>query len=162
MRILPWSIAVAGIVAAAAIALLYTPKGPAIETVDLKRPSVGGPAMCPWRNPKRDLAALFPGATDYSTDILVLSGRTLAIKRRLGPRYHMETTALYAYRARRDGAILGTVLVRRAAGPHGAIEVVAGVDPNGALTGVRIQRLREPAAVAAEITSPAWLQSFRA
>jgi Na+-translocating ferredoxin:NAD+ oxidoreductase RnfG subunit len=52
-------------------------------------------------------------------------------------------------------------LVRRAAGEFGAIEVVVGVGLDGRVTGVRIQRQREPRAIADAITSPAWLSAFK-
>jgi hypothetical protein len=121
----------------------------------------GGPAMCPWRSPKADMQAFFPGSTDFTLHTLVLSRHRPEILKRLGPKYHMETTALYAYNVKQGAAPKGTVLVRRAAGEFGAIEVVVGVGLDGRVAGVRIQRQREPKTIAAAITSSGWLNAFK-
>ena len=117
--------------------------------------------MFPWREPERDMRAFFPGSTDYATDVLILSRLRLLILKRLGPGERLDSNALYLYRVSRNGAAAGTVLVRRTAGEHGAVEVVIGVDTQGRVAGVRVQRQREPPRIAAEITSSAWLDSFR-
>lgn len=118
-------------------------------------------SMCSWREPKSDMAAFFPGATGYHADTVVLSRHKVAIEKRLGGAYHMDSTALYVYRIEQGGAVVGTVAVRRVAGPHGAIEVVAALDPNRRIAGVRIQRMREPEPAAKAISNPQWLGGFR-
>lgn len=141
--------------------LLRTPAGEQIETIGVDRPLRGGPSMCPWREPELDMKAFFKGAESYRTDVLVLSHHRLEILKRLGPGSRLESNALYAHRVLHAGAVIGTVIVRRISGPHGAIEIVAAIDPAGKIAGVRIQRHREPQAVGSAITSPVWLSSFR-
>jgi hypothetical protein len=116
--------------------------------------------MCPWRNPDKDMAAFFPGATSYRTDILALSSIRQKVLQHLGPGVRLESLALDAHRVLRQQKVVGTVVVRRAAGPHGAIEAVVAVHTGGKVAGVRIQRHREPAVIATYITSPGWLKSF--
>lgn len=154
------ALAAAGIGAAA---LRGTQGDEPLATVDLHahESARGAQAMCPWREPERDMAALFPGATGYTTDLLVLSHLRLAILKRLGPGARLDSNALYVYRVARGSERAGTVLVRRVSGEYGAIEVVVGVDANGRVEGARIQRHREPPETAASITSARWLGAFR-
>jgi hypothetical protein len=161
-----WILGVAALIVGAAALYSLTPRERAddLERAEytassgLARASAG---MCAWRDPRHDLHALFPGATGYQQDTISIGRRKVDIQRRLGPDYHMDSTALYVYRVERQGTDVGTVAVRRVAGPHGAIEVVAAVDPAGRIAGVRIQRQREPKEIAAAITDPAWLAGFR-
>lgn len=117
--------------------------------------------MCPWRDPNGDLRRFFPGATTYRQDTLILSPLRLPILKRLGPGARLDSNALYAYRALKGGAAVGAVLIRRVAAEFGAVEVVVGVGLDRRVVGVRLQRHREPPAVAAAIASPAWLGAFR-
>lgn len=122
-----------------------------------------GPAMCPWRDSERDLRTLFPNADPpltYKTDTLALSRLRQRILNRLGPGGRIDDNSLYVHRVKRGSEPIGSVLVRRAAGPYGAIEVVTAVGRDGEVAGVRIQRQREPERVARFITSPAWLAAF--
>ncbi len=156
---------VGGVLAAGAAALAAyfstSPNTPALDVSPTSRPDDRGPAMCPWREPAKDMQALFPGATGYHAETVVLSRHRLDIVKKLGTGYRMETTALYLYRVEKRGGTMGTIMVRRAAGPHGAIEVVAGIVPEGRVAGVRIQRHREPGAITDAITSSQWLASFK-
>src|SRR5206468_125458 len=68
---------------------------------------------------------------------------------------------LRPYRVVNGAATLGTVLVRRVKGEFGAIELVLAVKPDGRVRGFRLQRQREPEAVAAVLTSPRWLAAFQ-
>lgn len=133
---------------------------PALETLTLTRPVVTAPpAMCAWRNPSSDMAAFFPGADSYHTRLMVLSGLRVPIRQRLG--VYPDADVLYAYTVFRRGARCGEVLTHRVAGEYGAMEVVVGVDAQGRVTGMRLQRLREPDAVARALTAPAWDGAFR-
>lgn len=156
------ALVIAGIVILTAVGArsLFSPAPdlPVVGTTTVTNP--GGPAMCPWREPDRDMKTFFPGSTSYRLETLVLSRVRPQILKRLGPKYHMETTALYAYRVLKESEALGTVLVRRTAGRYGAIEVVVGVD-GGRIAGVHLQRLREPKKVAEALTSARWLDSFK-
>ena len=98
----------------------------------------------------------------YRTETLLLGALRLEILKRLGPGSTLRESALDAHRVRRaNGTLAGTVLVRRAPGEYGAIELVGGVDPAGRVTGVRVQRQREPQPTAAVLTSPRWLGALR-
>ena len=158
---LPALAAAAAIAAAAGLVYLVLPYGRLLPVVDVAPGKGTGPAMCPWRDPDRDLSAFFPGATSYRTDTLALSSIRQDILRRLGPGSRLESNSLYVHRALKGADIVGSILVRREAGPHGALEVVLAVDPSGKVSGVKIQRHREPAAAAQFITSDTWLKTFR-
>lgn len=159
-----WFVGLAVLALGAALFFTLGPRDHGIERADYStdaKASAVSAGMCAWRDPKRDMAALFPIATGYRAETFALGRHKVAIQRRLGPKYHMDSTALYVYRIEREGSIMGTVAVRRVAGPHGAIEVVAAVDPTGRIAGVRIQRQRELRTVADAISDPAWLTGFR-
>lgn len=95
-------------------------------------------------------------------ETLLLGALRLEILKRLGPGATLRESALDAHRVQRaNGTPAGTVLVRRAPGEYGAIELVVGVDPVGRVAGVRVQREREPPPVAAALTSPRWLGALR-
>jgi hypothetical protein len=118
-----------------------------------------GQAMVPWRAPQTDLAALFPGAPlpDLTTPkIVALSARRAEILQRLGKDTPLDSNALYIYPITGRGA----VLLRRAAGEFGAIEIVLGVDAHGKVVGVRLQRHREPPEIEKALRAPAFLESF--
>jgi hypothetical protein len=117
--------------------------------------------MCPWREPEADLQRFFPGATGYDTEIRILSGLRVELARRLGRAPSAEENAMYLYQVHGPAGTLGTVLVRRAKGDYGAIEVVLAVDNSGRVVGARLQRQREPEAAARFLTSPEWLGTFR-
>ena len=119
------------------------------------------PAMCPWRDPKADLNRFFSDADSYKLEALILSSLRLEVIRRLGPDTPLESNALYIYRVHRGKEARGVVLVRRAPGEFGAIEVVVAVDASGQIVGVHLQRHREPPEVAAALESPTWLGAFK-
>ncbi len=153
--------AAAVIAAVAGLAYLALPIGGPLPVVDVAPGKGTGPAMCPWRDPDRDLTSFFPGATSYRTDTLALSSIRQDILRRLGPGNRLESNSLYVHHALKGPESIGSILVRRAPGPHGAIEVVLAVDSSGKVSGVKIQRHREPDEAARFITSDAWLKTFR-
>ena len=144
----PFLAGAAALACAGAIYFLLRPAPESVPLVDIPLSKSGGPAMCPWREPEKDLRRFFPGATSYRTDTLALSSIRQRILNRLGPGSRIEDNSLYVHRALRGTETVGSVLVRRAAGPHGAIEVVAAVDRSGKLVGLRVQRHREPEATA--------------
>ena len=152
-----------GLVAAGASLTVWQhrPADAPIETIGLTRPTGEAPAMCPWRTPAQDMAAFFPGADRYETRTLILSGLRIPLKQRLGARTPLETNRLYAYPVWQGRTRRGTMLVQRAAGDYGALELVVGVGPNGRVAGARVQRHREPPEIARAITSPVWLGAFR-
>jgi hypothetical protein len=132
-----------------------------LETMDVKPVQIEQTGMCPWRNPKADMAAFFPGATTYRTAFLVLSDHSLEVAHRIGHPTTIQTNGLYMYPVLSGSTELGRVLVQRFAAPHGAMEAVVGVAPDGKIAGVRVQRLREPGDVTQAVTSTQWLGAFR-
>jgi hypothetical protein len=152
------------VVALAGLAWLASPRPAAPEDPSNLRLAatnrVEGAALCPWREPAADLAALFPGATNFRAEVRILSGRRTEMAKRLGRQPGADENALHVFRVP-DSGTAGVVLVRRVKGENGAIELVLGVDRDGAVRGLRLQRLREPEPIAAFLRSPAWLDTFR-
>ena len=126
----------------------------------LNAPAIELAPLCPWREPQRDLAALFPEATGYTKETRILSGVRPQLQKQLGRVPSADENALHIYRVKSPTGCLGSVLVRRVKGEHGGIEIVTAVDPAGTVTGVRVQSQREPEATAAAITSQQWLGAF--
>ena len=117
------------------------------------------PAMVSWRDPKADMAALFPGAPvpdSSAPKVIALSSKRAQLMKSLGKETPLDSNALYVYPVAGSGA----VLLRRAAGEFGAIEVVLGIENSGKVAGVRIQRHREPPEIEKILTSPKFLGSF--
>ena len=115
--------------------------------------------MVPWRARKTDMTALFPGAPvpdSSAPQVIALSSKRAELVKRLGKETPLDSNALYVYPVEAHGA----VLLRRAAGEFGAIEVVLGVESSGKIVGVRLQRHREPPEIASVLTAPAFLASF--
>lgn len=116
--------------------------------------------LCPWREPERDLKAWFPQATGHRTEIPVLSAHLMDLKQRLGRWPTPDENPLYLHRVLQGQTVIGTVLVRRVKGEYGAIEIVLAVDTSSKIRGVRLQRMREPEAIANALRAPGWLATF--
>ena len=116
--------------------------------------------MCPWREPDADLRAFFPAATRYQTETRILSGQRLELQRRLERVPTAQENSIYVHRIFRDNLPLGSVVTRRVKGENGAIEIVLALDTSGAVSGLRLQRLREPKPVAEALANPVWLGAF--
>lgn len=116
--------------------------------------------LCPWREPERDIAHFFPGATNFSIESRGLSHQMANLHRRLGRPLDTDENPLRIHRIADEKGPAGAILVRRLKGEHGGIEIVTAVETNGAVRGVRIQSHREPAEIAQAITNNAWLRSF--
>lgn len=156
-------VAVAALAVSVAAVLSGMPRGsaaPSLETVDLSG-TTGGPALCPWREPKTDLRRFFPGITDFRTETLVYSSLRPELMRRLGPGVRLQENSMQVYRVGRETESAGMVLVRRVPGEYGAIEIVVAVAPDGRVIGARVQRQREPVVTARALTSPSRLGAFR-
>jgi hypothetical protein len=117
--------------------------------------------LCPWRDPEGDMRAFFPGATGTREETRILSHLRVALVHDLGRLLTADEMLLRPFRVLRSGERLGTVLVRRVKGEYGAIELVLAVGPDGKARGLRLQRHREPEAIAAALTAPRWLEAFR-
>jgi hypothetical protein len=116
--------------------------------------------VCPWRQPERDLFALFPAATTCVLETRVVTSLTAEIQKQLGRLMHPDENPLRIHRVTHHGQTAGSVLVTRVKGEHGGIEIVMGVETNGSIRRVLVQSQREPAEVATAITNAAWLGSF--
>lgn len=116
--------------------------------------------LCPWREPSLDLAAFFPGATEFEVQTLILSGLRAEAADRLGRPLTGDENSLRVWRIHKTGDFVGTVLTRRIRGESGAIEIVLAVDAEGKVAGAKIQRLREPDSIASALQDRAWLGSF--
>ena len=116
--------------------------------------------LCPWREPEADLKQFFPEATRYEVQTHILSGLRVELTERLGRAPTGDENALAVYHVSRDNTVLGTVLTRRVKGENGAIEIVLAADAGGHVTGLRLQRLREPEPVARLLQNREWLRSF--
>ena len=115
--------------------------------------------MTPLREAQKDVALFFPNAPvpDFSSPtILSLSRRRSEIVNKLGSGTPLEGNALYTYPVPNKGI----VLVRRAVGEYGAIEIVVGLNRQNEVIGVHIQRHREPPEIASVLTSARFLSGF--
>jgi len=116
--------------------------------------------LCPWREPDADLKAIFPSANRTEKQIRILSGLRPELTKQLGRAPTAEENTLDVYRIYDQETPLGSVLVRRVKGQNGAIELVIGISTNGTVSGLRVQRSREPENIAVAVESPAWLGAF--
>ena len=132
---------------------------PEIPFETQNRPPASAP-LCPWREPEQDLKLFFPEATRYEIETRILSGQRLQLAERLGRTPTGDENALHIYPIYREQTPLGVVVTRRVKGEFGAIELVLAVGTNQQVRGVRLQRLREPAASAAALQDSQWLGSY--
>jgi hypothetical protein len=120
-------------------------------------PSVG---LCPWRDPEQDRSRYFPTATAVREETLILSGKRLEVAKRLGRAATGEENAFKVYRILYRERLLGSIVARRVRGESGVIELLLAVGADGRIAGAKLQRLREPPAVANSLQSAAWLGAF--
>src|SRR5262245_18567499 len=69
--------------------------------------------VCPWREPERDLRALFASATNYVLETRILSGAMAPIQKRLGRMMTVDENPLRIFRVRENGLWQGSLLVFR-------------------------------------------------
>ncbi len=112
--------------------------------------------MCPWRNPERDLAKLFPNASRFQLETRILSGLRSEMTARLGRAPAPDENSLPVYRIYGGDQVLGEVVARRLKGTFGAIEIVVAVDRESLLKGVLLQRFREPQASSDALLACDW------
>jgi hypothetical protein len=111
--------------------------------VHLASPEEAAP-LCPWRDPDGDLRRFFPGATRHVTETRILSAQRLELQNRLGRTPLPDETALQYY------AVYA-----------GSEPRVVAVGPDGAVRGVRLQRLREPEESVRALSAERWLARFK-
>ena len=117
-------------------------------------------AICSWRNPGADLARFFPAADHWTIESLILSSQIVELERSLGRALTPEENPLRRHRVWRQRTAIGAVFTQRLRGEHGAIEIVLAVDDTDRVQGVSLQRMREPAGIAAALTNAGWLAAF--
>lgn len=122
--------------------------------------SIQSAPLCPWRNPPEDLKSIFPTATRYEAQTHILSGHRTELSGLLGRQPRGDENALRVYRIYNQQIPLGVVLTQRVKGAYGAIELVLGVDQDGRVRGLHLQRHREPGSVAATLQQSEWLGTF--
>ncbi len=125
------------------------------------RPEQASSGLCPWRNPEADLRRFFPAANETRDQTLILSGKRLKVASMLGREPTAEENAILIHQVLRSGERIGTIITRRVRGESGVIEIVLALGRDGKVVGSKIQRLRENEAVARELKSDIWLNSFR-
>ena len=115
-----------------------------------------GVAMIPWREPEKDIQRIFPGAQLPDTgnpSVIAHSRQRLSLIKKLGK---LDHNALYVHKISNKGV----VLLRRAKGQNGAIEIVVFVTLDNKIAGIAIQRHREPDNIAKQLTSQSFLNAF--
>ena len=132
-----------------------------VETISnsLAVPPEAAP-LCPWREPETDMKAFFPAATDHRSELRILSGLRAELAQQLHRQPTGDDNALRLNRIYRGDTRLGAILTRRVKGECGAIELVVAINNDGAVQGLRLQRLREPESTAAALEDPHWLAAF--
>lgn len=154
-----WGGTMALVLAVAAWRISESSRAPEIPFETANRPPSLA-LLCPWREPDNDLKLFFPDATRYELETRLLSGRRLELAERLGRIPTGDENALRVHPVYRGQTPLGVVLTRRVKGEFGAIELVLAVGTNQQVCGLRLQRLREPAASSAALQDSQWLRSF--
>lgn len=144
---------------------LLRPEPSELPIAHVSAPRIDLAPMCPWREPEADVSAFFPNATSHHQEIRILSALRREVQQRLGRPPTPEENALYLQKVMAkvmDGKReVGTILTRRVKGEYGGIEIVLAINPDGTARGVRLQRQREPEAVAQAIEASGWLARFR-
>lgn len=165
--------AVAGLALCAISAALLQPlfSSPDVPTLDIGKDFPARNArdeeagLCPWRNPEADRKHFFAAATYTREETLILSRQRSLIARQLGRQPTGQENALQIHRCLwHDAAgehLAGTILTRCVSGESGLIELVLAVDKLGRIRGARLQRLREPDAVARELQAARFLNALK-
>ncbi|HEX5323743.1 MAG TPA: hypothetical protein VFW40_08150 [Capsulimonadaceae bacterium] len=137
------------------------PQAETFHLHDVPVQAVDSPGMLPWRDPKGDMRTFFPSATGYRLQPVAFSGIVQPIQQRLGSQAKLKVYGVYVYTILRHNSVCGTVSIQQADGEYGVIEVVVALNNEGRIAGVRLQRYREPDAIAKALTAPSWLAGFR-
>jgi len=123
-------------------------------------PQMETPGMCAWREPESDTRRFFPTATKHTQKLLIFPDLRLEITKDLGPHSYVDANGIYIYNVSDGHGQIGTIIPQRFPGEYGVVEYGAAFDTVGKIAGIRVQRLREPDAVAKAIETPSWLHAF--
>ncbi len=124
------------------------------------------PDLCVWRDPEKTMAKIFPDAKNYRTHVekvpknilLSIAGEhgfswdegELAYIPKFGFHFYEVIDA--------EGAALGYITALAGKGEFGAVEVVVGINAQGKIFHIYIQRMRERRAK--ELRAPVFLDQF--
>lgn len=134
---------------------------PTVETFARASVSPPEPApLCPWREPESDMRLFFPQATAHRAELRILSGLRSELSQQLHRQPTGDENALRLNRIFEGENSLGAIVTRRVKGENGGIELVLAIDNEGAVRGLRLQRLREPDVAAQALQNTNWLASF--
>lgn len=102
--------------------------------------------LCVWRNPERTMTRIFPEARDYKTVSLPISAeQRQSIEERLGFALlpGQQDRFQYFEMTGQAGRPIGTIIAASQKGEYGAVEFVFGLDEEGIIKGLYVQRARE-------------------
>jgi hypothetical protein len=116
--------------------------------------------VCVWRDPERTMQRIFPQAQDYKTITTKMTPERISgIEKQIAqPLDASEKREFDRYEITAGGKPIGTILALAGKGEYGAIEVVIGVNPDGRVAGIYIQRSRER--VTKALQAPEFLNQF--
>lgn len=117
--------------------------------------------VCVWRDPERTMTRLFPDAQDYLTVDRKLDPTSIAAIEKIlrEPLEETEKKEYSFYEIRAGKRSLGLVMALAGTGEYGTIETVVGVNPDGSIRGVYLQRIRERQRE--ELSADAFLEQFK-
>ncbi|MFW5785248.1 MAG: hypothetical protein ACOCW1_03595 [Chitinispirillaceae bacterium] len=102
--------------------------------------------LCVWRNPERTMNKIFSDANDYRTvNLSISSQQRKEIEKKLGSELlpgQQENLSVFEM-TDRAGEKIGTIMAVTQKGEFGAVEFVFGLDLEGKIRGMYIQRARE-------------------
>lgn len=102
--------------------------------------------LCVWRNPERTMTRLFPDARDYKTvSIPISADQRKRIEGRLGVSLlpGQQDQFQYYEMTGEKGRVIGTIIAASQKGEYGAVEFVFGLDREGVIRDIYVQRARE-------------------
>lgn len=102
--------------------------------------------LCVWRNPERTMTKIFPDARDYKTmSIPISKEERKTIEERLGFSLlpGQQDRFQYFEMTGDAGRTIGSIIAASQKGEYGAVEFVFGLDMDGRIKNIYVQRARE-------------------
>jgi hypothetical protein len=124
--------------------------------------------LCVWRDPEKTMAKIFPDAKNYRTHVEKIPKNVLlSIAEKHGFSWdegeisYIPKFGFHFYEVLdAEGGALGHITALAGKGEFGAVEVVAGINEQGKIFHIYIQRMRERRAK--DLRAPAFLDQFLA
>jgi hypothetical protein len=124
------------------------------------------PDLCVWRDPEKTMAKIFPGAKNYRThvektpkDVLLSIAGKRGFSWDKGELAYIPKFGFHIYEViDAEGGALGYITALAGKGEFGAVEMVVGINAQGKIFHIYIQRMRERRAK--ELRAPAFLDQF--